>query len=212
MDLIILFCSVSLKCKVTSELELINGKIDDFMQRWIELSTNIKNTPEVINDFQINCNQLMDNVDELSASCKYFNIKIPKSFESIIQVHEEITKLYGQFHVVYEFDQGIKEYLEMEWIVCRNKLGKIFQYIDNWTENPLNDDPFLRSHVDRWRQFLINIELCRGDSYQSFHWKKLLNILGINEKSYENLILNDFWLKQDQIPQNKAEISFLNKR
>lgn len=182
------------------------------MQRWIELSATIKQTPEVINDFQINCNQLMDNVNELSASCKYFDLKIPKSFESIVQVNEEIMKLYGQFHVVYEFDQGLKVYLEMEWIVCRNKLGKIFQYIENWTENHFADDPFLGSHIEQWRQFLANIELCRGDSYQAFHWKKLLDILEIDEKSYENLILNDFWLNQNKIPQNRAEILLLNQR
>ncbi|OTF76307.1 cytoplasmic dynein 2 heavy chain 1-like protein, partial [Euroglyphus maynei] len=202
-----------LQSKTSIELNAIGEEIDNFLRRWIELADNIKQTPEVINDFQINCNQLMGKVRELSSSCEYFHIEQPKSFESIHRVHEEIRELYEKFHILYEFEKGLSQYQEMEWIVCRNKLQKINQYINDWIEQHPSDDGYLQSYIERWRQFLLSIEICRGDNYQQLHWNQFIGqILNLNDLSYENLKLSDLWMKQDKLSECRAEILDINKR
>uniref|UniRef100_A0A6P6XQE3 Dynein heavy chain, cytoplasmic n=1 Tax=Dermatophagoides pteronyssinus TaxID=6956 RepID=A0A6P6XQE3_DERPT len=209
-----------LQTKISIELNRLQEEIDNFLQRWIELSDNIKQTPEIINDFQINSNQLIGKMKELSKSCEYFQLEQPRSFESMNKINNEIQELYEKFHIIYEFEKGLQQYQEMEWIVCRNKLSKINQYINDWLEqhHPTtlsndHNDGYLQSYIERWKKFLQTIEICRGDNYQSLHWNQFLrNILNLTDINYENLKLSDLWSKQEKLLENRSEILDINKR
>lgn len=186
-------------------------EIGDFLNRWNKLTDDLKRMPEVINDFQVNCSQLMSSVRELRKCFEHFGTESPGSFGTIEQISNQIGQLYGKFHVLYEFEQGLTPYLEMEWIVCRNKLAKINDYIMDWIESHPTMDSILRDHVQDWKQLLAALELCRGDFYQQLHWKQFLSILEI-DSNFEELKLNDLVLRRPALVENRSAILELNKR
>ncbi|XP_046919270.2 cytoplasmic dynein 2 heavy chain 1-like [Dermatophagoides farinae] len=202
-----------LQSKLSIELNTIDEEIDNFLNRWIQLNDQMRQTPEIINDFQINSNQLMMKMTELSTSCEYFHVQRPKSFEQIQQINVEIRELYEKFHILYEFEKGLSQYQEMEWIVSRNKLQKINQYINDWLEQHPSNDGYLQLYIERWQKFLNLIEICRGDNYQQLHWNQFIGqIIGHKNLSYENLKLSDLWIYQDKLRDCRTEILDINKR
>lgn len=204
----------------------------NFIERWNNLSSQIKQSPEIINDFHINSTKLIEKVVEQKRGCGYFGIIPPQCFQSIEILYEEIVSLFNRYHVLYEFERSISIYRDMEWIICRNKLPKISETIDEWLESNLkqvkpNDDNHQDdgdgeeehvhlqhySYIERWRTFLKQIEICRGDFYQQFHWQQLMvNVLKIFDKNFEDLKLSDLWLHQDKLEENRSQLIELNKR
>lgn len=196
---------------MSSERANIEAEIDDFLNRWNKLTDELKRMPEIINDFQVNSNQLMSTVNEQRKSFDYFQMNIPPSFDQMEQVANTIKEFYQEFHVLYEFEQGLSHYLEMEWIVCRNKLAKINEYVTEWIDQHPTMDQALLTHVHNWKQFLALLELCRGDFYQQLHWKQFLALID-SDKNFEELKLNELLVKRVLLNDNRSAILELNKR
>jgi len=193
-------------------MQVTLSSIESFLKRWNELSDSLKRSPEVISDFQINCADLMSNVDSLAKACEYFSLAFPDSFAHLKTVSLEVQDLYAKFHILYEFEQGLAPYLDMEWIVCRNKLAKISQYISEWLDQSSNgENVLLKNHLESWKRLLALLELCRGDFYQQLHWQQLLNLLGC-DRSFEELKLADLATKKEILVEHRSAILELNKR
>ena len=217
----------SLEAKTLEQLKGTAAEAENFLKRWNNLSESLKRSPEVISDFQINCRQLMESVGQLSRGATYFGHPEPVSFAALTEISAEIDALHAKFHVLYEFEQGLAVYLEMEWIVCRNKLPKIAAYLAEWTEKTgegdgtsseatktAGDNVLLKTHLEGWRKTLSLLELCRGDFYQAAHWNALLSLLGLEEevRSYEELTLAHISGRREALSSNRSALLELNKR
>lgn len=198
------------------QLDTARLEVDNFVRRWATLDDTLRHSAEVITDFQVNFEQLQAKSSELNKFCAHFKTEKPAAFDRLASAGEEIAELYGKFHVLHEFDQGMARWLEMEWIVARNKLAKINQYLNEWHEERMPkmaaaEAQMLHAHLEEWRRLLALLELCRGDFYQQPHWRELATLLGV-EKNAEDLQLADLHQRRAVLADRRTALLELNKR
>lgn len=198
-----------LKSRTDAELGNTSAEIQTFINRWTTMSNEMKESKEIISELRIECDSLSQRCEELSMSCDFFSISKPKSFELFTAVVEEVHETDAKWNLIHEFESGIARYLDMEWIVSRNKLNAIESYISKWEEENQNMGPLLGSRIREWRELLVILKLCRGECFVKAHWQQFLAMIGLTI-DYEKLKLSDLVEHRKQLLFSRDAIKELN--
>jgi len=200
-----------LKSRVDAELGNTSREMETFANRWNGMSREMKESKDVISELRIECDSLNLKCEELSSSCDYFTIEKPKSFEAFTTIVEEVRETDAKWNLIHEFESGITKYLDMEWIVSRNKLNAIESYISKWEEENPQIGPMLESRIKEWRELLSILKLCRGECFVKTHWQEFLALIGI-VSDYEKLKLSHLVHSRKQLIVSKEAIKELNTK
>jgi hypothetical protein len=175
------------------------------------MSRELKESKEVISEMRIECDSLSLKCEELSSSCDYFIIPKPKSFETFSTTVIEIRETDAKWNLIHEFESEISKYLDMEWIVSRNKLNAIESHISKWEEENPQIGPMLENRIKDWRELLSVLKLCRGECFVKTHWQEFLALIGIN-CDYEKLKLSHLVDSRKQLIISREAIKELNTK
>lgn len=205
------FCREILKSRTDAELGNTNEEIETFSNRWTNMSREMKESKEVISEMRLECDLLASKCKELASSCDYFSIPKPKHFEKFESIVEEVRDTDAKWNLIHEFESGISQYLDMEWIVSRNKLNAIESYINKWEEENPNIGSMLESRVKEWHELISILKLCRGECFVKSHWQQFLSMIGIT-CDYETLKLSHLVEAKNQLIICKEAIKEINMR
>lgn len=202
-----------LKNRTESEINNIIEEVDIFKQTWQKNKELKEETKETINEKRIECEAIAAKCKELSERCKYFSIQVPDHIQKFEQLTEEIRDLDAKWNLISEFESGLSEYINMEWIVCRNKLSAIENYITNWQENNPNAGSILEKKISEWRDLLSLLKLSRGECFAKSHWVEFLAALGLESiNDYDKLKLSHLLEVKSRLLASREIIKQLNIR
>lgn len=200
-----------LKSRTDAELGNTSAEIEAFVNRWHSMSEDMKESKELLSELRIECDSLDQRCRELTTSCDYFSVEKPKSFELFTAIVEEVQELDAKWNLIHEFESGISRFLDMEWIVARNKLNQIEAYITKWEDENQNLGPMLTTRIREWRELLSVLKICRGECFVKAHWQQLLGLIGLTT-DYEKVKLSDLVERRRQLIINREPIKELNTK
>ena len=203
----------SLKAKSESKLLSVTESINIIKSRWKDLKVEERDTREVIAEFMSEIETLKPDFKEALISCEYFDQPKPKSltvFESFI---EDIQEIDSKINIISDFESGISHFIEMEWIVSRNKLSIIEHYINKWQEDHPNCGSVIESRISEWKEILPILKLCRGECFAKTHWQEFLSLLDLSSSiSFESLTLSHLVSRKDLLKEMKQVLRDLNQK
>lgn len=206
-----------LRAKTQAEIGNVNQEIELFIKQWNdngEMIGSTNETKESITNIKLNCDDLALKCDELSQSCDYFQIDQPNSFSRFKPIVEQVNDANEKWNLMNEFESGMNDYLEMEWIVSRNKLNAIENYINKWQDDNPSAGLLLDNKMKEWRELLTLLKLCKGECFVKLHWQELIQMLSLSSivNDYEHLKLVHLVNAKRQLIFMKDAIKELNTR
>lgn len=201
-----------LKSQAESSVAVFNEMITRLERRWSETKANVKDSKEFIDEFKIEVEVLVPEFETLKDSCEYFQLKVPKSFEKFDKLVEHVRELDAKLNVINEFEAGISNFLDMEWIVSRNKLASIEHYINKWEEDHPKSSPIIEARIGEWKEMFPILKLCRGECFARSHWQEFISLLGLENVSHETLTLSQLISKRDVLKNNRDFLKEINAK
>ncbi|RWS24479.1 cytoplasmic dynein 2 heavy chain 1-like protein 3, partial [Leptotrombidium deliense] len=187
--------------------------IEQFSDRWVKSSAANKNDKQFVSEIKLNCESIASEFEEVNKSCEYFNYKKPEIFARFEVLQKDIEDVDVKLNLYHSFEAGLSNFFEMEWIVSRNKLSAIENYISKWEEENPNCGLIMVEKVKEWRDFLSLLKLCRGECFVKTHWNEFLSLLNLDkETTFDGLKLHHLVSKRQLIFANREAIKELNAR
>ncbi|XP_030763708.1 cytoplasmic dynein 2 heavy chain 1 [Sitophilus oryzae] len=145
-----------------------------------------------------------------------FKLELP-DIDFITEVEKNITeeetswKLFEDFYA--EFEDICKEY----WIVYRKKLVNFENFIKEWQEKlvpeaVLNYIPPILQELQKYKTIISLLRHVKGDDFSEKHWNDVFDLLGIEPKPVEELLVKDFLNASENIQEHAQELQAINKR
>lgn len=196
--------------KINSKLQDLSEEVKILNRQWI--STKSVNDQQFINQMKTQCDLLNADLEDIISGCEYFHIKQPNCLHEFESIQRQIIDSYTKLTVWKEFEDGLVNYLDMEWIIARHKLNIIENYIKQWITNCDNSDHVILSKLNEWKDFLPILRLCRGESFSKPHWQEFINLIELDKQQLdmENLKLNHLVEQRQIIIAKKEAIKSLN--
>ena len=200
-----------LKSQTESSVVIFKETITRIEKRWKDTNPSVRDSKDFIDGFKLEVESLVPEFETIKDSCEYFELNIPESFEKFDQLIEHVRELDAKLNVINEFEAGISNFLEMEWIVSRNKLASIEHYVNKWEEDHPKSGPIIENRIKEWKELFPILKLCRGECFARSHWQEFISILGL-EVSHENLTLSQLVSKRDVLKTNRDFLKDLNAK
>ena len=200
-----------LKSQTESSVIIFSETITRIERRWKETKPGMRDSKEFIDEFKLEVESSVPEFEILKDSCEYFELKVPKSFTKFDQLIEHVRELDAKLNVINEFEAGISNFMEMEWIVSRNKLASIEHYINKWEEDHPKSGPIIEARIKEWKELFPILKLCRGECFARSHWQEFISILEL-EVSHENLTLSQLVSKRDVLKNNRDFLKEINAK
>ncbi|RWS13790.1 hypothetical protein B4U79_14531 [Dinothrombium tinctorium] len=202
-----------MKSKLETNVGSIKLEIEQFSEKWTKASAAMKDDKEFVAEIMNECNNLSQDFEQVEKSCDYFNFKKPEIFEEFKFLRKEIEEVDIKLNLANSFEAGFSTFFEMEWIVSRNKLNAIENYLSQWEEENPNCGPIIKTKIEEWREFLSILKFCRGECFVKSHWDEFLSLLGLHrEVTFDSLKLSHLVSRRRAIFENKEQIKELNAR
>ncbi|KAI1294982.1 Cytoplasmic dynein 2 heavy chain 1 [Halotydeus destructor] len=202
-----------IKSRTESAVKDLSESMNSVQMRWKRTSESSKENPETVALFKKEVDSLIAEYEEINLACNHFALSKPDTFEQFGELVNEVSELDAKLNLVGEFETGIKQYIDTEWIVSRNKLSVIEQHLNAWQDEHSDSGPVLEARIADWREFLQTLKLCRGEAFARSHWTEFLAILGLErEVTYETLTLGHLLKKRHTLKSSKDALKQLNAK
>lgn len=200
-----------LKSQTESNVAILSETIARIERRWNDTNPTMRGSKEFIDEFKIEVESLVPEFETLKDSCEYFELSIPKTFSKFDTLVQHIRELDAKLNVINEFVAGIANFLEMEWIVSRNKLASIEHYVNKWEEDHPKSGAIIEQRIKEWTELFPILKLCRGECFARSHWQEFISMLGL-DVSHENLTLSQLISKRDVLKSNREFLKEINAK
>ncbi|XP_053600523.1 cytoplasmic dynein 2 heavy chain 1 [Plodia interpunctella] len=129
----------------------------------------------------------------LLQECEKFNMKIEPSavWEDAEKLMNEYVSLWTPFK---EYSEEYESISEQEWIVFQKKLHLLDEFANKWAARL---DPytavtlFIRQELDKFADLTPILKYLRGSEFTEFHWRDVFNLLEMEYKKPDTLVLRD---------------------
>jgi len=206
-----------LRHELESNIDRLMSKTSSIEKKWNSVSADAKSSQEFVSEMKQEVELLIPEFEEVRIGCEYFSLREPPSFSSFASLIEQVKDIDSKLSILSEFDSGLKHFVEMEWLIARNKLSPIEHYIRKWEE----DHPALKSvdetssvindRIREWKEMIPILKLCRGECFAKNHWISFISILELNpDINYENLTLGHLMSRREILKKEKEFLKDLN--
>ncbi|PSN45380.1 Cytoplasmic dynein 2 heavy chain 1 [Blattella germanica] len=204
------------------------GEVEKFQLRWEQLKpreTSLQDGgPEILNksltvlrEKRQEWDMLLQTREKLLQDCGQFGIETAEfsaveEMESDLKKHEDMWSLYD------EFNTGVQNMSNEEWIVFRSKSYKFEEFLQKWEERLKSGTETtsltvrLLQEIEKFKVILPQLKYVRGEMFSDKHWLEMFGILGIPSKSVEMLTFADFLNVKEKIASNATALQDLNAR
>ena len=202
-----------LRISVESNLESLESRITVIAKRWSTVQPEVRSSQEFVSEINQEIEQLVGEFEEANSAVNYFSLSRPASFDSFAKLMEDVRETDAKLSIITEFESGLRHFMEMEWIVCRNKLPPIEHYINRWQEDHSGTtvSPVIKERINEWKEILPILKLCRGECFAKSHWQSLISLLGFSSGiNHENLTLGNLFSVSEILKKCRDQIRELN--
>lgn len=202
-----------LQAGVESNLESLESRITVISKRWSNATPDVRSSQEFVTEIIHDTEQLVGEFEEANAAVNYFSLPQPGSFDAFAQLMQEVHQTDAKLSMIAEFESGLRHFLDMEWIICRNKLPPIEHYINRWQEDHCGPSlsSVINERIQEWKDLLPVLKLCRGECFAKTHWQSLISLLGFPDSiNHHNLTLGNLFSVGSLLKSSRDQIRELN--
>ncbi|XP_074038391.1 dynein cytoplasmic heavy chain beethoven [Leptinotarsa decemlineata] len=183
--------------------------LDNTMKELLKHSRNIKEKKSEWVEIQSKQEKLMENFKKFSLEEP--ELLLVKDIEDSLKKEEESWAIFEEFSS--EFDELRNE----PWIVFRKKIYKLEDFLKKWqekleiTENTQLVTRLLQE-IHRYECVAPSLKYVKGEDFSEKHWIDVFNLLGMDIKPVDQLILNDFLEACDEIQKSLKDLQVIAKK
>ncbi|GBP43431.1 Cytoplasmic dynein 2 heavy chain 1 [Eumeta japonica] len=208
------------KSSLSGEWSNLNVSIETFVSRWTQGRLRFdENRASNFTDMYGRCRQVLEGCqqweklvqdkEELIKECtKFSEIRFIRTWEQCEAMVKEDLQLWSIFE---EYSSDYKSLVEQEWVVCQKKLHLIDEFIVKWNtrlEPYTVVTLFIQQELDKYSDLTVVLKYLRGTDFTERHWREVFNVLEMEYKKPDTLLLNDFLNSSSKI---KKQIKILQK-
>ena len=208
-----------LKHGLENNMASLTARASIIEKKWNAAPSDVKSTQEFVAEVKQEIEELLPDFEEVRSGCDYFSREEPESFTRFASLIEQVKDIDSKLSILSEFDSGIKHYMDMEWLICRNKLSPIEHYISRWED----DHPVLKAdsssfsvindRIREWKEMIPILKICRGECFAKNHWSSFISQLDFPpEITYENVTLRMLVSRRETLVKEKDFLRDLNAR
>ncbi|XP_015793625.1 cytoplasmic dynein 2 heavy chain 1-like [Tetranychus urticae] len=211
----------SFKQLLRSRLETRSGEtvksLESLTQNWKIIKSRGYPNPSQLEELKQQFESVGSDVDNYLEGCKYFNLPVPEAIEMFNSFRVEIIDSHRRLLKAKQFDDGLEPYLDTEWIIVRNKVPLLEDYIESWDKSQANNndeeaDEVIKMRVKEWKSFIAILKLIKGEVFAKSHWDELLTLIDYDSRAIETLKLKNLFDKRETLVTIKNELRALNDR
>ena len=209
-----------LKHGLELSIQSLTSRTSIIEKQWQQASPEKKSNQEFVSEVKNEIQELLADFEETRTGCQYFSMKEPDAFTSFASLIEEVKDIDSKLSILSEFDSGIRHYLDMEWMICRNKLSPIEHYISRWEEDhpalkeltsASSSSSVINDRIREWKEMIPIFKLCRGECFAKNHWTSFISRLELGpDVNYENLTLSHLMSRREILKKEKDFLKDLN--
>ncbi|XP_076274081.1 dynein cytoplasmic heavy chain beethoven isoform X2 [Rhynchophorus ferrugineus] len=139
------------------------------------------------------------------------DIVVLSEVEQSLVKEEESWRLFEEFYS--EFQSLGNEY----WLVYRKKLFQFEDFIKDWQERlvPEADLPYVSTvlqELQRYKVIVPVLKYVKGDDFSEKHWSDVFELLRLEPRPVEQLLVKDFLSAQENLQNHVQELQSISKR
>ncbi len=219
----------AIKANLNTQVTNLNGDIEKFKLRWDQLKPKDDSTAEgadqakmlqglqTIKEKQREWAELMQTRDKIFSDCAHFGLS-PPELPHEKEVREDLERTAETWGLLEEFQTGLREMANEEWIIFRSKSFRFEEFLGSWYER-LNSSKQattvtvrLLREIERHKVILPVLKYVRGDIFSDAHWSEMFSLLGMPHKPVDKLLFADFLTARDALAAKEEDLKELNNR
>ncbi|KAJ8913453.1 hypothetical protein NQ315_013832 [Exocentrus adspersus] len=219
----------TIKTTLNIEKENIVKEIERFSAKWEQVKPRPHSGEIVDNTMNNLYNQLLEIKDKrnewltilekkekLMSDYEKFNIDSP-DIAQIDDIEADITKEEQSWIVFEQFYKELEDITNEFWIVSRRKLYILEDFLKLWHKklNEIEMTPLVTRilhEVHQYQTITPSLKYVKGEDFTEKHWLETFNLLNMESKSVDQLVLKDFLKISDKIESCTKELQMISKR
>ncbi|XP_038213294.1 cytoplasmic dynein 2 heavy chain 1 [Zerene cesonia] len=193
------------KSSLTGEWDNINSGVEAWFSRWSQARARLEDIRSVsYNEILERCCSVLDAVqnfdkligekDELLSESKKFNMKLEindiwKDAESL---KNDLINLWAIFK---EYNEDYEAIGNQEWIIFQKKLHLLDEFVVRWKDRlePYTTVTlFIQQELEKYSDLTMVLKYFRGSDFTERHWCEVYNLIEMQYKKPDTLVLKDF--------------------
>uniref|UniRef100_A0A915PL62 Cytoplasmic dynein 2 heavy chain 1 n=1 Tax=Setaria digitata TaxID=48799 RepID=A0A915PL62_9BILA len=217
----------ALKLDVNTRLKSLNDEIERLFARWNQFKPKgdlldddrnaMLDAIQFIKEKREEFDGLQQRRDALLSECEQFDIERPQ-MQYFDEMANELENFENNWLLYEQFNIGLQEMANEEWILFRSKTYRFDEYLHEWNEK-LKSLPVthitvrLSKEINQFKEMSSGLKYCRGEILSSDHWLVLFRILGMPKgTTLEHLRFGDLLNVHKMIGKNLEALKNLNER
>ncbi|XP_056634261.1 cytoplasmic dynein 2 heavy chain 1 [Diorhabda sublineata] len=219
----------TIKTTLKIETENLNKEIERFTAKWEEISPR-PHSGHLVNssfkDLNKHFNTIKDKRKEwleirkrsekLVEDYQKFNLP-PQEVSSLKDIGETLGTEEKTWAVFEEFNSEFEGIINEPWIVFRKKIYKLEDFLKNWREKLTQREASvvttrILQEIHKYEIAAPFLKYIKGEDFTEKHWLDVFNLLGMEHKFLEQLLLKDFLDVWGKIQEHLSEIQTISKK
>lgn len=217
-----------MKANVENNVERFSSDLEKFTLRWKQLKPGddviesgdkekLSKAIQDIKDRKEEFSDLNKRKDNLILECKHFEITAP-DFGLVEDLALELEEFEVTWLLYEDFNNGLKEMAENDWITFRSKTFTFEEYLITWDERLRRLDPStmsvkIQKEVEVYRELVPSLKYVRGEHLSQDHWIDLFQIVQLPRgTTLEKLKFQDILSVAARIVEKTQQLKELNSR
>ncbi|XP_050986096.1 LOW QUALITY PROTEIN: cytoplasmic dynein 2 heavy chain 1 [Labeo rohita] len=218
-----------MKGNVESRVQVYLQDLQKFRARWDQLKPGhdiiesgdhetLQRCVQNIRDRRAEFDELENTRKKLMEDCEHFNLS-PPEVSLASDTLRDLQECSEMWELYKEFQQGLDENAEQDWISFRSKTHMFEEFLFAWhdrlrkLEEHSSMSVKLQKEVDRYKAVVPVLKYVRGEHLSQEHWLDLFRLVSLPRgTTLERLQFRDLLRVADNIIDKALELKDLNSR
>ncbi|XP_018579489.1 cytoplasmic dynein 2 heavy chain 1 [Anoplophora glabripennis] len=219
----------TIKTTLNIEKENLVKEIERFSAKWEQVKPR-PHSGEIIDSSMINLhNQLLEikekrnewsaiieKKNKLISDYNKFSIDAP-NLDVIEEIEADVIKEEQSWVIFEQFYTALEESTNEFWIVFRKKLYIFDDFLKSWHKklNEMEISPLVTRilhEIHKYQGIAPLLKYVRGEDFSEKHWLDTFNLLGMEVKPVDQLVLKDFLAVSDKIESATKDLQTISKK
>ncbi|KAL1260293.1 hypothetical protein QQF64_008120, partial [Cirrhinus molitorella] len=218
-----------MKGNVESRVQVYLQDLQKFRARWDQLKPGhdiiesgdhetLQRCVQNIRDRRAEFDELENTRKKLMEDCEHFNLS-PPDVSLATDTLRDLQECSEMWELYEEFQQGLDENAEQDWISFRSKTHMFEEFLFVWhdrlrkLEEHSSMSVKLQKEVDRYKAVVPVLKYVRGEHLSQEHWLDLFRLVSLPRgTTLERLQFRDLLRVADNIIDKALELKDLNSR